>query len=187
MRLRSAWAWGILAVACLIAAMHRADGIGQASAKVIVQPGPAEAAPMPQGNEAAAKSFVLESGRDELLEQLRSESRQPRGGEATLRLGLLYLHGLRVPQDAGNAQPLFERALAQGERRAAAALAWCLMDGCVRSADVTGALNFIGRHRSAAPGRMDYLEWLALGRQMPSDARDRQRAQALDRALKARD
>jgi TPR repeat protein len=186
-RTRSAWAWGILAVACLLATLHPAGGVGQASAKVIVQPTPAEATPAPQVNEAAAKSFVLESGRDELLEQLRAESRQPRGGEATLRLGLLYLHGLRVPQDARNAQALFERSLAQGERRAAAALAWCVMDGCVRSADSMGALGVIGRYRNAAPGRMDYLEWLALGRQMPSEARERQRAQLLDRALRARD
>lgn len=180
-------AWHALAVLGLWAALLAPGAEHGTLAKVIVQPAPPEAPPPAPADEVSAKSYIVDSGRDELLEQLRAESKQAKGGEASLRLGLLYLHGLRVPQDARSAQALFERAVTQGERRAAAAVAWCLLEGCVRSPDVGGALTYIARNRGAMPARMDYLEWLALGRQLTSDSRDRQRAQLLDRAVRARD
>ena len=41
-------------------------------------------------------------------------------GTAAWTLGLIYLHGAGVPQDPGQAQQWFERALALGERQALA-------------------------------------------------------------------
>ncbi len=88
-------------------------------------------------------------------------------GNAAWTLGLIYLHGAGVPQDPGQAQQWFERALALGERQALAGLAWCAIEGCGGPPKPSRAEQWIRPLRTVNRPLALYMEWLALDRLAP--------------------
>ena len=60
----------------------------------------------------------------------KTNRRDATTGSALLTLGLLYYHGIELPQDPGRAMELFIRSRLLGNSPAAIALAWCYLDGC---------------------------------------------------------
>ena len=88
--------------------------------------------------------------------------------EAAWQLGLIYLHGAGVRQDAAEAQKWFERAARSGrEPWALAGLAWCHIDGCLGPPNPAAAEREIAQLRTRHPARADFLAWLAAARQAP--------------------
>ena len=104
--------------------------------------------------------------------QLKSK-RLPRGseaqasGQAAWTLGLIYLHGAGVPQDMGQAQRWFERAVALGSKQALAGLAWCAIEGCTGVPTPADAEQWIRPLRAVDRPLALYLQWLALDRLTP--------------------
>lgn len=85
---------------------------------------------------------------------------QTQSRSAAWSLGLLYLHGMGVTQDPGQAVFWFKQANQFGEPLAAAGLAWCAIDGCNTPPNPAAARPWIAQLRSLKPGRALYLEWL---------------------------
>ena len=88
-------------------------------------------------------------------------------GNAAWTLGLIYLHGAGVPQDASRAHSWFERALALGNQQALAGMAWCAIEGCDGPPQPSGAEQWIRPLRTVNRPLALYLEWLALDRLAP--------------------
>lgn len=86
--------------------------------------------------------------------------------QAAWQLGLVYLHGAGVRQDAAQAQRWFEQAARFGrEPWAYAGLAWCHIDGCVGPPKPGAAEREIALLRPRHPARADFLAWLLASRQ----------------------
>ncbi len=98
----------------------------------------------------------------------RGTGNSPAAAQAAWQLGLIYLHGAGVRQDAAEAQRWFERAARSGrEPWASAGLAWCHIDGCIGPPDPAAAEREIAQLRTRHPARADFLAWLAASRQAP--------------------
>lgn len=82
-------------------------------------------------------------------------------------LGLLYLHGERVPLDRTQARYWFERARALGEPYASAGLAWCEINGCVGPPQPAAARPWIAQLRAVDAPLALLLEWWAQERLAP--------------------
>jgi uncharacterized protein len=130
-------------------------------------------------------ALVRSANSPDRRDNLRSKSR-PKGnsdalspGHAAWILGLIYLHGAGVEQNAALAQTWFERALELGSSQALAGAAWCAIDGCrgmptpAKADQWTKPLEAVNRPRAL------YLEWLANERLAPlQTARPTQPSQA---------
>ena len=91
--------------------------------------------------------------------------------QAAWQLGLVYLHGAGVRQDALLAQQWFSRAASHGrEPWAYAGLAWCAIDGCVAPPNIQLAERNLTLLRRSQPARADFLSWLQASRQAPAVA-----------------
>lgn len=112
---------------------------------------------------------------DRELRRLMRTAEPPRGAASTTasaqaawQLGLIYLHGAGVRQDAAEAQKWFERAARSGrEPWGLAGLAWCHIDGCIGPPNPAAAEREIAQLRARHPARADFLAWLAAARQAP--------------------
>jgi hypothetical protein len=142
---------------------------------LLLQQGAMPALPdMPRSFHGPAGPSIVPEGDPALLRRINTlrTAAERRGNPVPARnaawvLGLLYLHGIAVNQDAGQAQAWFEKAAALGHPLAPAGLAWCHMEGCGSSADPNEAQVWIARLRRADPARADYLEWLLTRRLAP--------------------
>lgn len=135
--------------------------------------------PLERFNEQDAKTIsdiqalVKLADSPEIRIQLKSK-RRPKGasgslaaGNAAWTLGLIYLHGAGVPQDAAQAYLWFDRAVLLGARQALAGMAWCAIDGCASLPNPANADRWTTPLRSVNRPLALYLEWLAQDRLTP--------------------
>lgn len=96
-----------------------------------------------------------------------SRKAKVRAGVAARVLGLIYLHGAGVPVDFIKAESWFRRAVELGDRRAAAGLAWCAIDGCSDVPKPLEASRWTEVLQRVDKARALTLRWLAKDRIAP--------------------
>lgn len=96
-----------------------------------------------------------------------SRATKTRSAVASRVLGLVYLHGAGVPVDFVKAEAWFNRAMELGDRRAAAGLAWCALEGCADVPKPGNASRWIEQLQRVDRARALYLRWLTNDRLAP--------------------
>jgi hypothetical protein len=134
---------------------------GSATAPRIQPSGSPQTDPLrlPEPEDAAAQAQLQKLRASALASARRGSSAEKAAARSAWLLGLLYLHGERVPLDRLQAQRWFERAQALGEPRASAGLAWCQIDGCQGPPNPAAARPWIAQLRSVDAGLALLLEW----------------------------
>ena len=134
---------------------------GSATAPRIQPSGSPQTDPLrlPEPEDAAAQAQLQKLRASALASARRGSSAEKAAARSAWLLGLLYLHGERVPLDRLQAQRWFERAQALGEPRASAGLAWCQIDGCQGPSNLAAARPWIAQLRSVDAGLALLLEW----------------------------
>ena len=134
--------------------------------------GSPQAAPLrlPEAEDAATQAQVQKLRATALAPARRGSGAEKAAARSAWLLGLLYLHGERVPLDRLQALRWFERAQALGEPRAGAGLAWCQIDGCQGPPHPAAARPWIARLRPVDAGLALLLEWWVEERLAPLPA-----------------
>ena len=145
---------------------------GSATAPRIQPSGSPQADPLrlPGPDDPALQAQLNKLRASALANARRGSSAEKAAARSAWLLGLLYLHGERVPVDRPQAQRWFERARALGEPRAGAGLAWCQIDGCQGPPNPAAARPWIAQVRTADPGLALLLEWWIEERLAPLQA-----------------
>lgn len=127
----------------------------------------AESLRLPEPEDEATQAQLRRLRATALAPARKGSAAEKTAARSAWLLGLLYLHGERVPVDRNQAMHWFERARAQGEPLASAGLAWCQIDGCTGPPQPAAARPWIAQLRAVDAPLALFLEWWVQERLAP--------------------